>query len=191
MKSLLIEVMFFAMACSLNAKSGCNLSIYGTIHSVKISDGGVSIEFTGIGSLALGDPAFKEERFQYLSIDRAVIHLKFNGYTKGMVTYSGFRYIDFINSEQAVAILKDCQVKSADVRIILDAESLTYSKKGDGALRVSAMKGTLGEVAQWSHLFKESISEHTKHMGVRYDLVHGLKPKAESVTPSAGEKLGN
>lgn len=92
-----------------------------------------------------------------------------------MHTYSSFRYLDWINESQAVAILTDYQKKSAEVRMILDSDTLTYSRNEAGDFRVSSLTGTLDEVAQWVNLEKESIYEYTKNMGVRYDLILGVK----------------
>ena len=187
MKLALIVSMFF-LPCSLHADSARNLAIYGVINDVKTTKEDVSIVFTGIAGLNLNDPSLKEP-VQYFSLSHMVIHLKFDNGFKGMHTYSRFRYLDWINEEQAIFILKECQKKSTEIRMIFDAESLTYSRTANGALRVSSLTGTIWEVAPWVNLEKESLSDHLKmYMGVRYDLVPGVKPDAEPVVPSDGGK---
>ncbi len=177
MKINLIVAVSLFLTGLLHAKSGDNLGFYGIINSVKTSNGSVSIEVTGIANLTIDDPSLKNQK-QSLGLKHAVIQLKFDSGFKGMHTYSGFRYLDWIDEEQAISLLKEFQKKSSEVRLILDAESLTYSMNDKGLLRPSSLVATLDEVSLWTNLFKESISEYTKDMGVNYDLI--LKPESPS-----------
>jgi hypothetical protein len=190
MKFFLIASTLLSLACHAHAKSKSDLSIYGIIGDVKLVNGEVSIVFTGVGHLMLNDPSLKDP-LQSFSLSNAVIYLKFDNEFKGMHTYSGFRYIDWITDQQAIAILNECQKQAIEVRMNLDVGALTYSKKEGGPLQVSSLTGTLDEVAKWTHIEKESISEYTKSFGVRYDLVPGVKRQAEQAAPSDGDKPAN
>jgi hypothetical protein len=184
MKIKLIVAVFLFLTGILHAKSGDNLGFYGIINSVKTSYGSVSIEVTGIANLTIVDSTLKNQQ-QSLSLTLAVIQLKFDSGFKGMHTYSGFRYLDWIDEEKAISLLKEFQEKSAEVRLILDAESLTYSVNDKGLLRPSSLVATLDEVSLWTNLYKESISEYTKDMGVNYELILRPEPPSEPTNKKA------
>jgi hypothetical protein len=113
----------------MHAKSGSKLSIYGNINEVKVTEGDVSIVFSGIAHLSLNDPSLKEQ-VQYSCLSHAVIHLKFDNGFKGMHTYSSFRYLDWINEEQARSILNECQKKSVDDSLLGSLPSADGTKDG-------------------------------------------------------------
>jgi hypothetical protein len=186
MKLALFTSIYLSMACSLPAKSDGDLSIYGTISEVKTIEGKVSIKLTGIASLALNDPSLKNQ-LQVFSLSDVEIFLKFDSEIKGMHTYSRFRYLDWIDESKAIAILKESQKNSTEIMMVLDSETLTYSKTDKG-MRVSSLAGMLDAVSPWTNLYKESIGEHTKELGIRYELVHEIKKDLKQIDPSGGNE---
>ncbi|NNE91098.1 MAG: hypothetical protein HKN23_05580 [Verrucomicrobiales bacterium] len=166
MKGALALLFIAASSCACLAEPVVDLTVYGTVSNVEVSEEEVVISFKGIGNARRNDPAFAS-RAQPLALYDTNIHLKFGS---KMHTYSKFRYLDWLKREEAIALLRKFQKESTEIKIAIESDGIVYSK-AQGDLRVSKMSGTLIMLAEWKNLFKESIAERYKDLGVDYNAV--------------------
>lgn len=178
-----------AMSCSCLGVDSGDLSLHGTISKVNISGDKAVISFKGIGRASQNDPAF-QNCIHPLALYDTDLHLVFGG---GMHTYPRFRYLEWLNKAEAINLLKQFREENAEVSLRIKTDSILYSKLR-GNLSVSRISGTLISIAEWKNLFKESISEFHKGLGVDYQSVirakHGavLQPADPALSKPQGKK---
>ena len=174
MKRVLALVLIATGFCACRAATAATLSVQGTICRVVVAEETVTISFKGIGQLHPDDPAFTN-REQPLALYDTSIELKFRG---GIESYSGFRYLEDLNREEAIALLQRFRDEGTEMEISIATDRIVYSMP-QGRLRVSRISGTMVALAPWASLFRESIAERFNDLGVDYNVVMGVEQDAD------------